>query len=561
MFQLLIGSEAKESLALDQRTSSFSAWPYEAYLKNSAVLVHRGDLHLSQDLVLDEGDWFAAMLRQHGIDRAALAPDLAKRRISGLVVEGALRIAGALINTNSEGGAFLVVAGAFEARAVSGGGAEIIISGPAVVHETVIGHYNDGILHLDGGLTSKLVVNDDHDLYIAEPHQIGLQWNSNDDYKNEITEKHFSACESDDEVGDVLPLWLAQRVHPDLDRWERLIGALVSAEPVLAKGVALRSEPADVDRIAAQWDRLRLVPEDQRTPALCDAALAGSGLALLFCPTGLRTPQRVATAVAQAPGLLHGIVQPEEVTHEVVLAAAQRGGFANLPRAFQSDEVLIALLRAAKDEPELTTLAEMPAKFITRFTLPEIRAIHKAHPRYAALEAERSRVAKCDTFYLLTQVWQAFLSEADIIRGLKESGNAEAIHASSMAPAVCDAMIAYRGSHLELLPPEKITEAHVDLAVSYDGNYLAHVPPAMRTAERCRIAVQDKGLALEHVPAALITESLCELAIEEDGRALAFVPLALRSEALCRRALRHDFPADREHVPEGLRAMLAAEGK
>lgn len=559
MFQLLSGSEAKDRLGLDRRTSSFSAWPYEAYLKNSAVLVHQGDLQLSRDLVLDEDEGFATMLRQHGIDRAVLAPDLAKRRISGLVVEGALRIAGALINTNSEGGAFLVVAGAFEARAVSGGGAEIIISGPAVVHETVIGHYNDGILHFDGGLTAKLVVNDDHDLYIGEPQQVGLQWNSNDDYKNEITEKHFSASESDDDVGDVLPLWLAQRVQPDLDRWERLIAALVSGEPVLTEDDALRSEPANVDRIAAQWDRLRLVPEDQRSPALCDAALAGSGLALLYCPSGLRTPQRVAAAVALAPGLLHGIVQPDEVTHEAVMAAAERGGFANLPRAFQSDEVLIAYLRAAKDDSELTTLAELPAKFITATTLPEIRAIYTAHPRYAALEAERSNVAGCDTFYLLTQVWQAFLSEADIIRGLKESGNAEAIHPSSMTPAVCDAMIAYRGSHLELLPPEKITNAHVDLAVSYDGNYLAHVPPAMRTAERCRIAVQDASHALEHVPAALITEDLCQLAIEEDGRALAFVPQALRTEALCRRALRHEFPADMAHVPEDLRATLANE--
>lgn len=561
MFQLLSGPEAKDTLDLGRRTSSFSAWPYEAYLKNSAVLVHRGDLQLSLDLVLDADDGFAALLRQHGVNLATLSPALARRRVSGLVVEGALRIDGALINADSEAGAFLVVAGAFEARAVSGGGAEIVIGGPAVVHESVIGHYNDGILHFNGGLTAKLVVNDDHDLSIAEPQQIGLQWNSNDDHKNEITQKHFSACESDDDVSDVLPLWLAQRVRPELDRWERLIGALVTGEPVLAGGDSLRTEPADMDRIAAQWDRLRLVPEDQRTPALCDAALAGSGLALLYCPTALRTPQRVAAAVALTPGLLHGIVQPEEVTPEAALIAAERGGFANLPSALQSDALLIAHLRAASQEPELTTLAELPAKFITTATLPEIRAIHHAHPRYAALEAERSRVAKCETFYLLTRVWQAFLTEAHIIRGLKESGNADAIHTSSMTPKVCDAMIAYRGSNLALLPPEKITDAHVDLAVSYDGQYLEHVPPAMRTAARCRIAVQDKGLALEHVPATLITEALCELAIEEDGRALAFVPPALRSEALCRRALRHEYAANLEDVPEALRATLTAEGQ
>lgn len=559
MFQLMSAPQARATLGLHQRTASFNSWQWEAYLEKSTVLVHQGDLHLAQDLVLDDADWYRAMLDEHGIDLKAIAPDIEGRHVSGLVVEGALAIDGALINADAEQGAFLVVAGAFEAQAVSGGGAEIRISGPARVHRSVVGHYNDGILHFNGGLTAPLVVNDDHDLHIAEPADVTLRWSSHEDSANEIRQQYAAASEGDDDVADVLPQWLARRVSPRVDRWGRLRSALISGEPALLSGTVPRVEAPDIARIAEQWDRLRLMPEAERTEALCDAAIAGSGLALLFCPRAMWTPTRVRAAVTRTPGILHGIVPSEITTPEMVFAAALATRFVDLPEALQTDDILIEVLRATKDEPDLKTLSELPAKFVTAPVLARIRALYQAHPCYGELEAERARVAGRDPFYLLTEVWQAFLSEADILRGLAESGNANAIHPSAMTPAVCDAMVSYRGSNLALLPREKVTDAHVDLALSREGTYLAYVPEEMRTPARCLAAVAVSGLALEHVPPQLITPQMCASAVEEDGRALEFVPEPMRTEAMCRRAVVHAYAADLVHVPAAYRETLGVE--
>ncbi|MBI5262552.1 MAG: hypothetical protein HY852_12135 [Bradyrhizobium sp.] len=484
------------------------------------------------------------------------------RDIFGLVVDGGLTIDGALVNADMESGAFLLVLGPLKARNASGGGAEIIIQGPATVSDAVIGHYNDGRLHFNGGLETPLCISSDHDLSISEPQRIDFNWSEEDDVRNEIEEQFYEASKSEGAY-DVLPIALAQRVRADLDSWERLESAMQRGKAVLFRpdGAPARGEAADPVRIGAQWDRLRLVPEAERTAALCDAALANSGWALIYTPQEHWTDERLAEAVRRSPELLHGVIPAGRVTEEMILIAARRLGFDSLPSQFRTEEVLINVLREAKDDPELKTLAQIPAKYMTLKVVEAVREIYADHPLYKRLEAVRSNVKKTETFHLLGNVWSAFLTETNIIQSLKLSGQGENIHPSAMTPAVCDAMVDYSACHLYLIPPELVRDHHVDLALRRDGLSLRYVPEVMRTAARCEQAVRDDGQALEFVPPELVTPALCELAVGNDGIALAYVPAGLRTEALCRRAVLRSRAADLALIPEAFRDKLAEEAR
>lgn len=91
------------------------------------------------------------------------------RPLSGLWVEGALHVHGAIANPCGDYGRFLVVCGPTRAEHVIGGGSEIYLEGGAEVQGLVLGHYNHGRLHIEGQLAAKVVVNDDHDLAVPSP--------------------------------------------------------------------------------------------------------------------------------------------------------------------------------------------------------------------------------------------------------------------------------------------------------------------------------------------------------------------------------------------------------
>jgi hypothetical protein len=572
MMELVSAADAAKQFGLNDRLSSFTSWQWDSYLKDAAVLVHRGNLHIAGDLCLDnyagpwiEGaavsqpSWPTEFLALVGAPGAPLDAGPSKGLVAGLVVDGDLHLEGALINTSMESGAFLLVRGALRARNVSGGGAEIVIQGPALVDDAVIGHYNDGILNFECGLRTPLCINEDHALSITGERHIGFFWSSHEDSRNEVTALYRHVADVDD-ANDVLPIDLARRVRADLDRWERLTHAMVRGESVLFRpgGAAARIESEERERAGAQWDRLRFVPEDERSAALCDAALENSGLALIFTPPDLWTDARVAHAARSAPELLHEVIPAARLTGDMILGAARARGFDWLKADWQTGDLLIELIRG---DPSVEILRDVEPKHVTMAVVAAAREIYAGNKRYAALEAERSDVKGCETFYLLTRIWSGFLSEGDIVRSMKECGNAGAIHRSAMTPAVCDAMVEYRGDNMAFIPEEFIRDQHVDQALGRSGLYLEHVPERMRTRERCEAAVRDDGRALQYVPQSLLTEEICVAAVETTGRALEHVPEAFRTEALCRRAVKHTDPARIEDVPAQWREPLAAEAE
>ncbi|MBL9095565.1 MAG: DUF4116 domain-containing protein [Alphaproteobacteria bacterium] len=586
MLTLIHADEAAARCKLKERMSCFSSWQWDAEIKNSAVLLCEGDLIVPGDLVLDHGTWPNGLLRLLQVSTASFDADLRKRAISGLVVTGNLELRGALINADMESGAFLLVRGGLRARNVSGGGAEIRIDGPAVVTDAVIGHYNDGILSFNDSLDTPLCISRDHDLAIHGPRRVGYDWNGHDGADhNELTAMHRELGGDYDALIDVLPLSLAQRVRADVDRWSTLEEALAAGGPVLHEpgGAPTRTEPASKERIGAQWDRLRLIPEDERTPELCDAALSSCGWALVLVPRALWTDERLFKAVELSPSLLHEVIPPERVTPAMIAMAARKATFDGLPARFRTQDVLIALLREQAGDRELKVLAETPNWYITKKVLAAVRESYASHPRYKELEAARANIKGTETFFLTRDIWAAFLSEDQIIASVKESGYANQIHPSNMTPAVCDAMVKRNGHNLGLLPPERITDQHIDMALGYSGANLAYVPEERRTPARCQVAVADDGHALQHVPAqlrsadlcaiavakqglalefvpdALRTRDLCLSALDEDGRALEHVPPALRDEEMCRKAFLHQYAASIELVPAPYHAALTQE--
>ena len=118
-------------------------------------LVHDGDLELDGDLCLDWARW-----------QAGVAGGLEQ-----LPETGSLRLSGALLNADRESGVALIVRGDMDVRQASCGGAYIRIDGRLCALEVVYAHYNDGELHLRGGLCAKALIQDDHFVGLHGPTQ------------------------------------------------------------------------------------------------------------------------------------------------------------------------------------------------------------------------------------------------------------------------------------------------------------------------------------------------------------------------------------------------------
>jgi hypothetical protein len=86
---------------------------------------------------------------------------------AGLVVMGSLTVRGPIVNSNVNGGPFLLVVEQTRAHAIIGGGAELVFLGDAVVDEIVVGEYNDGILRFGSSLTVPVAITNDHHFEVA----------------------------------------------------------------------------------------------------------------------------------------------------------------------------------------------------------------------------------------------------------------------------------------------------------------------------------------------------------------------------------------------------------
>ena len=87
--------------------------------------------------------------------------------ITGLYFKKNLEVTGSIVNKNSSYGAVFQVEGNVKAKNIIAGGATFIIEGDADVEDTVLGYYNDGEFRVDGSLTCRTFMNDDHHMDCA----------------------------------------------------------------------------------------------------------------------------------------------------------------------------------------------------------------------------------------------------------------------------------------------------------------------------------------------------------------------------------------------------------
>lgn len=87
----------------------------------------------------------------------------------GIIALGDLKVAGDILNDNTDGGPFLVVLGALSVRHIIKGGAPIIVGGQLSATGTIYCEYNHGSFRAWGGSSASGIVIDDQSYDIATP--------------------------------------------------------------------------------------------------------------------------------------------------------------------------------------------------------------------------------------------------------------------------------------------------------------------------------------------------------------------------------------------------------
>lgn len=322
-------AEAVERFELRKRMERFR----KGNVSGKNVRVHTGDLRISGDLVLDFDD----QMRQGEINY-----DPIWQNHQGLIITGDLCVEGNVINANSDYGAFLFVGGNLKSKNLIGGGSDIVVMGNADIQELVLGHYNDGALHINGRTSAQLVISDDHDTVIktAAPY-----WDSHADViamplseylHRDIKVKRVA------ESGPAVEVLFVEEFDVEQIISHLTAGMSVLREPddrrprtsrdqwlriVRVHGVALRHVPnALIDSqmcllaMANDGRALQHVPANLKTTEICFAAVAQNGYALRFVERNLQTPELQLVAVRNEGNALE-YVPLEERTKAICLAA------------------------------------------------------------------------------------------------------------------------------------------------------------------------------------------------------------------------------------------------
>lgn len=390
---MISAEQALTRFKLDQNTSSFNSWQWDSYLKDSVVLLHEGDLHLAHDLVLDwegprnMGDFANALARQHHLEWGE------GKNLHTFIVDGSLTVDGAVLNADRNGGAILLVTGSLKARSVVGGGSEIRIHGPTTLSEAAFGHYNDGVLGFEGGLSVPIYLNSDHDMWIKGEKRIEFDFFTFRSGMAEDVDSNEEEAqeEEEDENGDpLLPASLLARLDPDIENRATLGEFLREGQPIFrsADGPVDHTPEQWLERVRQRWQRLGQVPEALIDDALVDAALAQSGLAIRHVPASMQTGERIQAALTDAPeaywllcddqrddphavfairhGLYIGQFQTEDITAPMCEAAIARdpGHQVGIPPHMASPGIAI----------QLVMRRQHPNSFPTHWDQEKIRA-------------------------------------------------------------------------------------------------------------------------------------------------------------------------------------------
>ena len=332
---------------LSQSTESFNSWKWDDYLKDSVVLVHEGDLHLSHNLVLDwDGPHSMANFANTIVRQNHLNWEDGKN-LQAFIVNGGLTVDGVVLNADMEGGAILVVTGGLKARSLVGGGSEIRIKGPSLLSEAAFGHYNDGVIAFGGGLTVPLYLNSDHDMWIDGEKNIEFDFFTFRSGIAEEVDSNEHGEEEEDDNGDApLPASLLARLDPDIDDKATLQEFLLQGKPVFRSADWQPEELTPeqwLERVRQRWQRLRKVPEALINDSHVDAALSQSGLAMRYVPASMQTADRIKVALIKAPEA-YWLLDDDQRGDPHAVFAIQRGLYIG---EFQTEDITPPMCEAA----------------------------------------------------------------------------------------------------------------------------------------------------------------------------------------------------------------------
>ncbi len=124
------------------------------------------ELHLDTPLVADGALHRLAQNQPDAAPMPRQAPYL-------VLVEGSLRIDGALTASDTDGTTNLVVLGSLHVQHAVVGGQLVYVQGVLTVDELLWGHYNHGELHVNGGLTARVALfTDEYHVHVAGGEQV-----------------------------------------------------------------------------------------------------------------------------------------------------------------------------------------------------------------------------------------------------------------------------------------------------------------------------------------------------------------------------------------------------
>jgi hypothetical protein len=232
--------------------------------------------------------------------------------IRGVIITGNLTVNGSIVNSDMNGGPFLLMTGNVAAHNLVAGGAHMVIKGNANVRDVAYGHYNDGSIQINGDLSAPIFINEDHDF--------GFNALKNNQFKYDFNNDDLG---EDDDGNPKIPKKLRALLDDDIKDWADLTSSLKSGEHVL-KTVGKVSAVKD----AAYWQKLvsmnsnnlKKVPKAFVTAELCETALNQNAWAFNYIPTKLITPAMCEKAIADDGHLLEYV--PEKLKTKLLCQAA-----------------------------------------------------------------------------------------------------------------------------------------------------------------------------------------------------------------------------------------------
>ncbi|WP_428001966.1 WD40 repeat domain-containing protein [Acidovorax sp.] len=174
------------------------------------------ELHLDTPLVADGGLHHLAQTQPDAAPLPRRAPYL-------VLIEGNLRIDGALTASDTDGTTNLVVLGSLQVQHAVIGGQLVYVQGALTVDELLWGHYNHGDLQVNGGLTARVALfTDEYHVQVAGGEQVEFLL---DEARGGPSLAEFSA--------EVAGLVFAPEFFDGIDDGADGIGALLSRDRVV----------------------------------------------------------------------------------------------------------------------------------------------------------------------------------------------------------------------------------------------------------------------------------------------------------------------------------------